>query len=234
VNHRRESNRAAAARPPQQAGADAGQDTAAGERPVVMVAASTPGREPKLAEVWEDVPGRSVVKVVYLSSRTSAQVARRRILGPPPAKTAGEADKAGAQLDAELLTRAEELGREAHTEGYPAAPGVHPQILDMVRDWPVGTGAARVFEAFTRGYAAAAERTAGFAVLAAEIAAQNATTAAAIAERNPAAADCARINADGAASAARNAAARGVEAAAARAAATRPAGPADGQELEQQ
>lgn len=233
MNHHRGRNHDAVALTPQQPGAETGQDTAAVERPVVLVAASTPGREPKPAEIWEDIPGRSVVKVVYLSSRTSAQVARRRILGPPPAQTAGS-DEPGAQPGAELLTRAEELGREAHTEGYPAAPGVHRQILDMVRDWPVGTGAAQVFEAFTRGYAAAAERTAGHAVLAAEIAAQNATDGAAIAERNPAAAHCARINADGAASAARTAAARTAEAAAARAAVTRPRAPTGGQELEQQ
>lgn len=51
-------------------------------RPVVLVAASVAGQEPAVAEVWEDDPGKSTVKVVYVDSRTGARISRKRILGP--------------------------------------------------------------------------------------------------------------------------------------------------------
>lgn len=63
-------------------------DPAETTRPVVLVAGAA-GQAPKPAEVWEDVPGRTVVQVVYLGTRRSAYVARRRILGPPAASADG-------------------------------------------------------------------------------------------------------------------------------------------------
>lgn len=51
-------------------------------RPIVLVASPVAGQPPQRAEVWEDNPSLSVVKVVYCESRASARVARKRILGP--------------------------------------------------------------------------------------------------------------------------------------------------------
>jgi hypothetical protein len=50
-------------------------------RPVVLVATPVPGMPPARAEVWEDREGERNLQVVYCDSRTSARVARRRILG---------------------------------------------------------------------------------------------------------------------------------------------------------
>lgn len=63
----------------------------------------------------------------------------------------------GAAVDAELLTQAEELGRQAYADGRPNAPGIDPAIRAMIDGWEVGTGAAGVLRAFTRGYDGAVE-----------------------------------------------------------------------------
>lgn len=60
-------------------------DPKADARPVVLVASPIAGQAPARAEVWENDPNLSVVKVVYCDSRTGARVARSRILGPVPA-----------------------------------------------------------------------------------------------------------------------------------------------------
>lgn len=66
-------------------------------------------------------------------------------------------DHAGAEhIDpvGSMLVRAEQIGRQAHADGLPDAPGAHPQILAMVAGWAVGDGAAAVFKAFSVGYGA--------------------------------------------------------------------------------
>lgn len=50
-------------------------------RPIVLVASPVAGMPAQRAEVWEDVPGARNVRVVYCDSRTSARVARHRIIG---------------------------------------------------------------------------------------------------------------------------------------------------------
>lgn len=65
-------------------------DPKAEARPVVLVASPVAGQPPQRAEVWEDNPNLSVVKVVYCDSRASARVARKRILGPADDSQAGQ------------------------------------------------------------------------------------------------------------------------------------------------
>lgn len=68
-------------------------------RPVVLVASPIAGQPPQRAEVWENDPNLSVVKVVYCDSRTSARVARSRILGPAPTLTEMSDDEANEAFD---------------------------------------------------------------------------------------------------------------------------------------
>ena len=106
-------------------------------------------------------------------------------------------------VTAEMIAWAEQIGRDAYTEGHPvsAAPATHPEIMAMVEGWPVGAGAAEIFAAYTRGHAAAADRAAESALIAVNISRINTSDAEAIAARNPDAQGCADIAADGLASA---------------------------------
>jgi hypothetical protein len=63
-----------------------------------------------------------------------------------------------------LLARAEVLGRQAYAQDRPAAPAACPEVVEMVRGWDVGEGAAAVFAAFGRGYTAAGDQAAAEAV----------------------------------------------------------------------
>jgi hypothetical protein len=55
---------------------------AAPARLVVLV--SVPDGNPKRAELWDDNASDTTVQVVYCDSRSSAYVARKRIIGPAP------------------------------------------------------------------------------------------------------------------------------------------------------
>lgn len=105
----------------------------------------------------------------------------------PDERTRTRADQADP-VTAEMITRAHELGRQGYAEGWPAAPAACPEITAMISGWPVGAGAVRVFDAFTRGYAAAADRAAALALQSASIAAVNADVHARACAANPAAA----------------------------------------------
>lgn len=105
-------------------------------RPIVLVAPARRAgddREPVLAEVWEDVEGATTVKVVFVHSRTSARVARTRILPPPltPAEQAAkDAERAAwhAEFEASQAREAAELAESERltTELLAAAGDVTP------------------------------------------------------------------------------------------------------------
>jgi hypothetical protein len=59
-----------------------------------------------------------------------------------------------------MLARAEVLGAEAYAADRPGAPAMCAEVMSMVDGWKVGEGAADVFEAFHRGFSAAADRAA--------------------------------------------------------------------------
>lgn len=52
------------------------------------------------------------------------------------------------------LARFEHLGRTAYRTDQPAAPALNADIQTAIADMPVGTGAATIMKAFTRGYEA--------------------------------------------------------------------------------
>jgi len=139
----------------------------------------------------------------------------------PPTSRRPDGRTPTAGPDADTLKRAEETGRQAYAEDHPvgAAPAGHPAIIDMIKGYAVGAGAADIFRAYSRGFSAAADQEAERALHAVTLAEQNAAAAAEVAARNPAAQHCADITAAGAESARRNLASRAADDAAARPAA---------------
>ncbi|XVU24283.1 hypothetical protein ACQPZJ_44820 [Actinoplanes sp. CA-054009] len=96
---------------------------------------------------WKRGPGAST----YQSERNAwAQHAEQQ--NSPPTDV--------PQVAAGLLEQAERFGRTAYEQGRPSAPGADEQTMALVAGWPVGTGADQVFEAFSHGYTAAADRAA--------------------------------------------------------------------------
>ncbi|GLW34471.1 hypothetical protein [Actinoplanes regularis] len=79
---------------------------------------------------------------------------------PEPDQSARDTASPAPDVPAELLAQAELFGREAYKQERSAAPGTDARTLALVADWPVGSGADQVFAAFSRGYAAAADRAA--------------------------------------------------------------------------
>jgi hypothetical protein len=139
----------------------------------------------------------------------AARVVWGRHVAPPAGKP--------QQHTPAMLAQAEALGGQGYAEGWPSAPGACGEIVDMVRGWEIGTGAAEVFRAFSRGYSAAADRAAAEALARIDGAAELAAGTAAIAERNPAAAPMAELHAEQRDMTAREAGARVADAETARA-----------------
>jgi hypothetical protein len=108
----------------------AASDTTAPRRPIVLVApaAGVPGG-PRRAELWDEHASDTTVKVVYCDSRTSAHIARTRILGPAPTTPS----------------------TAPAVEPAPAAPAAEPVTVDAALTEPTGTMKRVIREAVERG-----------------------------------------------------------------------------------